>query len=69
MFNTPNRAPNDFGVFMLFSKATTTPTASIANNVVPKNNGNSEISPKGSRSESDGKSCNTYDKIKPMPIC
>lgn len=67
-FNTPNLLPNDFGVFILFSSATTTPTASIANNVVPKNNGNSEISPRGSRSDSDGKPCSTYDKIKPMPV-
>lgn len=66
-FNTPNLAPNDFGVFILFSSATTTPTASMANSVVPKNNGNSLISPNGSRSEIDGKAWNTYDKIKPMP--
>lgn len=67
-FKTPNLEPNDFGVFMFPSSATTTPTASMANRVVPKNNGNSEISPSGLRSEMDGKSWNTYVKIKPMPV-
>lgn len=58
-FKTPNRVPNDFGVFMFPSNAITTPTASIANNVVPKKSGNSLIGPIGARSEIDGRSTKT----------
>lgn len=70
-FKTPNRAPNDFGVFMLFSSATTTPTASMANNVVPKKSGNSaKCGLTGSYVESLSASSpsNTYFNINAIPV-
>lgn len=64
-FSTPNFEVNDCGVFMLFSKEITTPIATMENSTVPKNNGNSDNCPNGSRCEIDGVSMKAKPEIMP----